>query len=340
MISPFTWILTQARIYEAAASSGQFFFLAGFYFAITALEQNSALKKYSFFFAAGISWTLAIGSRLTQILPIVFLTLIIAFFTIRACRQTKEWSKAILAMELLAGPLVLSMAVLARYNWARFHSVFETGLSYQLAGSADLQRYSHVLFSPLYILANLYGYLVMPPQLDRTFPFLESVPGTGASIFSFITLPQVYYNNILTGLLFSTPFVLFASIGIVSLVLKKKSLTSLVGQVDDLSLFKGLITGLLGSFLFGFAPFVSFFWVASHYQTDFVPSLVVLSIIGFWQGYSFLTHKPIIRKLYVAAGNILMVASIIISILLVLSAHADKFQKFTPILWEYLTRLF
>ena len=340
LISPFTWILTQARIDEAAASSGQFFFLAGFYFAITALEQNSALKKYSFFFAAGISWSLAIGSRLTQILPIVFLTLIIAFFTIRACRQTKEWPKAILAMELLAGPLVLSMAVLARYNWARFHSVFETGLSYQLAGSADLQRYSHVLFSPLYILPNLYGYLVMPPQLDRTFPFLESVPGTGASIFSFITLPQVYYNNILTGLLCSTPFVLFASIGIVSLVLKKKSLTSLVSQADDLSLFKGLITGLLGSFLFGFAPFVSFFWVASHYQTDFVPSLVVLSVIGFWQGYSFLAHKPIIRKLYVAAGNILMVASIIISILLVLSAHADKFQKFTPILWESLTRLF
>src|SRR5271157_4620469 len=83
LISPFTWILTQARIYEAAASSGQFFFLAGFYFVITALEQKSAAKKYPFLFTGGISWTLAIGSRLTQILPIGFLTLIIAFFTIR-----------------------------------------------------------------------------------------------------------------------------------------------------------------------------------------------------------------------------------------------------------------
>ena len=237
-------------------------------------------------------------------------------------------------MELLGGPLVLGIAVLARYNWARFHSVFETGLSYQLAGS-DLQKYSHVLFSPLYILPNLYNYLVMAPGINRNFPFLESVPGIGPSIFSFITLPDIYFNNVLTGILFSTPFVLFAGICITAFVLKKMHLTSLVSRVDDLSLFKGLIAALAGSFLFGFVPFILFFWVASHYQTDFVPSLVILSIIGFWQGYIFTTHKPdIIHKLYVAIGIILMVASIIISILLVLSAHADKFQKFNPILWE------
>jgi hypothetical protein len=339
LISPFTWILTQARIYEAAAAAGQFFFLAGFYFITVALEQKFAAKKNFFFFIGGISWTLAIGSRLTQILPIGFVTLIIAYLTIRTYRQTKEWSKAIFAMELLGGPLVLGIAVLARYNWARFHSVFETGLSYQLAGSADLQRYSHFLFSPLYILPNLYGYLTMPPQFNRTFPFLESVPGTGAFIFSFITLPNIYYNNILTGLLFSTPFVLFAGICITSLVLKKKNLMSLADQTNDY-LFKWLIASLLGSFVFGFVPFVSFFWVASHYQTDYVPSIVMLSIIGFWQGYGFLTHKPPIRKLYVGAGIILMITSIIISILLVLSAHTAQFQKFNPVLWNCLIGLF
>ena len=337
LVSSFTWILTQARVYEAAASSGQFFFLEGFYFVITALEQKSATKKNCFFLIVGISWALAIGSRLTQILPIGFLTIAIALFTIRTHCQLP---KAILAMELLGGPLVLGIAVLARYNWARFHSVFETGLSYQLAGS-DLQKYSHVLFSPLYILPNLYNYLVMAPRINRNFPFLESVPGIGPSIFSFINLPDIYFNNVLTGILFSTSFVLFAGICVTTFVLKKKHLMSLVSQADDPSLFKGLIAALAGSFLFGFVPFILFFWVASHYQTDFVPSLVILSIIGFWQGYIFTTHKPdIIHKLYVTIGIILMVASIIISILLVLSAHADKFQKSNPILWEYLVRLF
>ncbi len=180
----------------------------------------------------------------------------------------------------------------------------------------------------------------MPPQLNGTFPFLESVPGTGASIFSFIVLPNIYYNNILTGLIFSTPFVLFAGICIASFVPKKINLMSPATQGDDRSLFKGVMTSLLGSFVFGFAPLTSFFWVAAHYQTDFVPSLVILSIIGFWQGYSFLISKPAIRKLYVAAGVILMVASIIISILLVLSAHTPQFQRPDPVLWNDLVNLF
>jgi len=339
LISPFTWILTQARIYEAAASSGQFFFLMGLYFAVTALEQKSIAKKNFLLFIGGISWMLAIDSRLTQILPIGFLTVIIAYLTIRKHYRKNELPKAIVAMELLGGPLLISLAVLGRYNWARFHSIFETGHSYQLAG-LDLQRNSSVLFSPLYILPNLYGYLVMPPQANKIFPFLESIPGTGASIFSFISLPQIYYNNILTGLLFSTPFILFAVVCIPSLMLKKKDLISPADQADDPHFFKWLIGALLGSFLFGFAPFVSYYWVAAHYQTDFVPSLIVISIIGFWQGYGFLTHKPAIRKLYVAAGMILMVTSIIASFLLVLSAHADRFQKFNPVLWNSLISLF
>jgi len=341
LISPLTWILTQARIYEAAASGGQFFFLAGFYFIVSALEQKSAAKKDFLLFTGGVLWMLAIGSRLTQILPIGFVIMMVAVFMIREPGRNKEGTPgAILAIELLCGPVILGLAVLARYNWARFHSVFESGLSYQLAG-LDLQGNSRFLFSPLYTLSNLYGYLVMPPQVNRIFPFLESIPGTGASIFSFITLPQIYYNNVLTGLLLSTPFILFAGVCAVTLVLGKKYSMGLASWVEDLHFFRWLIVALSGSFLFGFIPFVFFFWVAAHYQTDFVPSLVILSIIGFWQGYNLTAHKSgVIHKIYVSAGIILIVVSIAISILLVLSAHADKFHKFNRVPWEFLTRLF
>ena len=34
------WILTEARVYEAASTSGQFFFLVGLYFVIVALDEN------------------------------------------------------------------------------------------------------------------------------------------------------------------------------------------------------------------------------------------------------------------------------------------------------------
>jgi hypothetical protein len=325
LISPLTSTLSRARVYEAAASGGQFFFLAGFYCIVTSLQQKSGFEKNFLFFLAGLLWALAIGSRLTEILPIGFLIIMVASFTVSSLRQNKELSRVILPMELLGSPLVIGLALLGRYNWERFHSVFETGFSYQLAGP-DLEKYRQVLFSPRYILPNLYNYLVMPPRINNFFPFLESIPGNGAAIFPFITLPKVYYTTPVTGLLVSTPFILFAGIVLVSLALGQTKLTHAANETDSPHGLKWLNPTLLGSFVFGFAPFVGFFWVAPHYQTDFVPSLIILGIIGFWRGHLLRIDQPdSIRKLYVAAGIILMNFSILISILLALSEHAPGF---------------
>ena len=99
----------------------------------------------------------------------------IIVWAFRAYFQTKLRSKAILPFLIALGlPLVFGMAILGWYNWQHFNSVFETGYSYQLAGPY-LQKYSHVLFSPLYLLPNLYNYLLMPAQNQYDFPF----PATG-----------------------------------------------------------------------------------------------------------------------------------------------------------------
>ena len=248
-------------------------------------------------------------------------------------------SNIIYAATCLAVPLIIGIAVLGWYNWARFDSVFETGYSYQLAGPY-LQKYSHVLFSPLYLLPNLYNYLLMPPKINLAFPFLQPVAGYGADQLSTMSLPPIYSSGELTGLLFSAPFVLFVGIPVLSLLSRKKVSNDQVDPENDTFLFKWLIISLLGSFLFGLAPVITFFFVETRYIADFMPSLVLLSIIGFWQGCSFLDNKPVLHKLYVAVGIILMVASIIASILLALSAHAEQFQEFNPVLWNHLIRLF
>ena len=85
---------------------------------------------------------------------------------------------------------------------------------------------------------------------------------------------------------------------------------------------------------------VLFFFVETRYFIDFMPSLVLLSILGFLQGYNFLIRRSAIRKFYVAAGIILLIVSILISILLALSANADNFQRFNPVLWGHLIRIF
>ena len=339
LISPVLWILTEARVYEAASTGGQFFFLAGLYFAVTALDRKSISIGQSLI--AGISWALAIGSRLTQIVPIGFMVFMVSIWIFRTYSQAKTFRKAISPLIALCLPLIVGLATLGWYNWARFDSVFETGLYYQLAGPY-LQNYSHVLFSPLYLLPNLYNYLVMRPKISMTFPFMQSASGNGAIKFSFMRLPPIYHEGELTGILFSTPFALFAAIPLLFFPLRKKGTIDQVGSDYDhgACLFNWLIISLLGSFLFGFAPIVIFFFVETRYIADFMPSLVLLSIMGFFQGYSLLTYKPVITKIYSAVGIILIVISTIISILLALSAHAEQFQQFNPILWNRLIGLF
>ena len=83
-----------------------------------------------------------------------------------------------------------------------------------------------------------------------------------------------------------------------------------------------------------------YFFVETRFLIDFMSSLVLLSIIGFWQGYNFLSHKSALYKLYVAVGMILIITSIVVSVLLAFSAHAEQFQEFNPILWNHLIRLF
>ena len=337
LVTPIPWILSLSRVYEAASTSGQFFFLVGIYFVVIALDRESA--SVGQLAIAGISWVLAIGSRVTQIVPIGFVVGMVVFWVLRRSAQTKLLSKAIWPLIALGLPLVFGMAILGWYNWARFDSVFETGFYYELAGSF-LQKYSHVLFSPLYLLPNLYNYLLMRPKINMTFPFLQPVEGYGAAKFYFIHLPQIYHEGGMTGLLFSAPFALFAGIPLVSLLSRKRDSNGQVDRENDASFFKWLMISLLGAFLFGFAPIVMYFFVETRFLTDFMPSLILLSIIGFWQGCSFLSHKPVLHKLYVAVGMILMATSIVVGVLLAFSAHSAQFQAFNPILWNHLIRWF
>jgi hypothetical protein len=318
LVTPIPWILSQSRVYEAASTSGQFFFLVGIYFVVIALDRESA--SVGQLAIAGISWVLAIGSRVTQIVPIGFVVGMVVFWVLRRSAQTKLLSKAIWPLIALGLPLVFGMAILGWYNWARFDSVFETGFYYELAGSF-LQKYSHVLFSPLYLLPNLYNYLVMPPKINMTFPFLQPVAGSGAAKFYFIHLPLIYHEGGMTGILFSAPFVLFAGIPLVSLLSRRRDSNDQADQENDAFFFKWLLISLFGSFLFGFVPIVMYFFAETRFLTDFMPSLVLLSVIGFWQGYNFLSHKPALHKLYVALGMILIMTSIVVSVLSALSVH-------------------
>ena len=98
----------------------------------------------------------------------------------------------------LTFPLVVSLIGLGWYNWARFGSVLETGFSYALAG-VNLQKYHNDLFSPVYIIQNLYNYILKSPVSIEQFPFIYPEMGIINELFEFYSLPEVYETNPVTG---------------------------------------------------------------------------------------------------------------------------------------------
>ncbi len=331
-ISPFPWILTRARFFEAASAGGQFFFLLGLYLLLISQTDGNSTKWRLLF--AGTSWALAIGSRPTQILPMSITVVMILFLEYRKYLQHRQLSQVLYPFGVALIPFAIGMSFLGWYNWARFGSVFETGFSYQLAGP-NIQGYFHNLFSPLYILPNLYNYLLNRPILIEKFPLVSSTEGIGESLFSFVSLPPIYYSGSLTGILYSTPFILFAGILLFPHGKKLKENT-----IPEMDLFTWAALLFLGIFLAEFIPFVSYFWVETRFFAEFIPPLAILSIMGFWKGYELFKDKFVWRKFYIIIGISLIIYSITVGVALGLAAHWEAFKEFNPDLWRAMYRDF
>jgi hypothetical protein len=69
-----------------------------------------------------------------------------------------------------------------------------------------------------------------------------------------------------------------------------------------------------------------FFWSAMRYLEDFMPVLLILSIIGFWQGYQSRMKKNVALKNYTFFGLSLIFVSITLSLLLAISINDARFE--------------
>jgi hypothetical protein len=146
--------------------------------------------------------------------------------------------------------------------------------------------------------------------------------GSEIPILPFYSVPDVYNAQPIAGLLYTFPFALFSVVPFLVLVSKKKSDQNSVDVFDQTPL--NLITlSLSGSSLIAFSLLMIFFWAGMRYWGDVIPSLMSLSVIGFWQGHQALSHnKPLTTKLYAAFGAILASASILLSTLLAISTNS------------------
>jgi hypothetical protein len=317
LISPTLWLLTQPKIYETAIAGGQIFFLAGLLSVIMALD-----RPIPFTWGLGLAgtlWSFAVGTRSVLVFPIAFMTLIVVYWLFKAYHRS--FPKFLIGFLPLGLSLIVGAIAFGWYNWARFGSIVETGFSYALAGPY-LQEHLHELFSPAYIFQNLYNYLLNPFAVKQLFPFFYPIRGLVEEILSWQTLPEIYSAQAVTGLLYAAPFTLFAAIPAAKLF--KKNLANRSGEESRATFFNWIIVSLIGSFLLSFISLLAFFWAAMRYAEDFMPTLTLLSIIGFWQGYLRLSQDPKKGKIFAIFGITLASISIIIGILLALSNYTTN----------------
>jgi hypothetical protein len=314
--NPALWLLSQPKIYEAAIAGAQFFFIAGLAAAILALDRQP-LSRWGLA-VAGALWALAVATRSVTVFPVLFMTFMVTYRLFRIYRHS--FVRFLVELIPLGLPLFVGALGFVWYNWARFGSLLETGFTYQLA-APYLQKHMNELFLPGYILQNLYNYLLNPFAIQPAFPFFYPIRGQLEALLPGQSLPGLYTAQAITGLLWAVPFLIFAVVPVARLVKQgsyRNRLTGARGVSQQLSL-SWIVTSLLGSFLVPFLSLLAFFWAAMRYAEDFMPPLVLLGIIGFWQAYQSRSDSLRMGKIYATLGVTLAGVSIASACLLALS---------------------
>jgi len=311
LVNPMPYILVEGRIYEAAIAAAQFFLIGGFYFLLPAFDRPNELRLAM----AGLFFTLAAGSRTTLIPAIGVLSVILLLWVLQT--QRGRMISLVLSFAL---PLMIGGIGYGWYNYARFGSVTEFGLRYQLT-SYNLYESLDETFSLEYIAPNLYKTLLNPLEKRDAFPYLFPTRWSGPGWLA-EGHPSFYlaYAEGITGILVSSPFVLFALLPLYRPRREMKWHLLALG----LSFFATLVT------------LQAFFFIAMRYLLDAIPTLTLLTVAGFWHGFKRFKNN----KIHAAIGILWLAHTIIISLVISISGNLEAFKILNPDLLKQMAWLF
>lgn len=152
--------------YEVAITAGFCFAMLGTWLLLSTLlredKQPPSLRRLAF---GSLALGLAVGARPSHAVTAAGL-IALSVWLLRGTSRERRLRTAV----ALLGPIAACGVVLALYNYVRFDSFTEFGLSYQLAGVDVTARDT---FSLSYLLPGLWYYLAAPPRLVLIYPFVE-----------------------------------------------------------------------------------------------------------------------------------------------------------------------
>ena len=262
LTAPATIMLKESRVYEASIFGCQFFFIGGCYWAYSSISDSKPVVwKLAL---AGLHWVFSFGTRIT-ILPAVLYSATATIIYILIVFKITSLGKIVPTALAIGASLLLGVSVSGWYNWARFDSIFEFGLKYQLTNT-DYNVFQDS-FSTSHIANNIYLYFAHPLKIHPWFPFL-------------FRIEYPYTNERLGGLIFIAPFILLVFSPLVSMAGKYLSVKKEAGSEGFANPSeKWLITMFSGSALISMVVTLSFWFTTMRYIEDFMPSLLLLTTI-------------------------------------------------------------
>lgn len=344
LANPIPWLLSRPAIYEAAIASGQFFLIGGFYWMLTAFEDEDI--KPNKLLLAGVFLSLAVGSRTSLVFAVaVFL----AFMILRigfVGKRSSKWVEIVRPTLSLLMPLIIGAGLYAWYNYDRFGDILEFGHKYQLSRMNLHALYDYVL-SVSYVPPSVFDYLLNPFRSLPVFPYVKATSG-GHYLWPIHKLiPKYYYTELITGIFISTPYILLAIIPIVVLIKDKFHFRSLEGGDVSLTLpqrnrleILWIVITLACVVIFSFSLLLFFVATSMRHLIDVLPMLLILATLGMWIGFSKVQNRKPRRWVFSILVWGITLYSAVIGLLLSVTGYHARFENLNPELFDRITRLF
>jgi hypothetical protein len=160
-------LLTWAKFYEVAIASGYACTMGGAFWIYRALSGRgrTALQLA----LAGVCFGLAVGCRPNLVLNIPILAAAALLVALRERKRHSVLRKALVNGIAALAPAALVGVLLATYNYERFGSPFEFGVTYSMN---SFMQGGKPLFSAAYVWPNIHWYYLTAPAISPYFPYV------------------------------------------------------------------------------------------------------------------------------------------------------------------------
>jgi uncharacterized membrane protein YhaH (DUF805 family) len=308
------FLLLEVRVYEVAIACAMAMSATWAYTLLRFVEQPSSRAAL----LMGVFLALSIATR-----PNLIVLIPVAAVAIVMLRDRRRIVAAAIAA---AVPVIVAGSTYAAYNYARFGSPFETGLTYQLTVTS-MRGETPCRFSSRADCARFFNtamhYVFLPPKFVSPFPFVEMKFNDVEPRVSFPATPEE-----MAGFAPVTPLAMLGSALGVLLLLARRARDDGT-RAAMLVLAAGWIVLLTLS---------TCRWVTARYSLDFYLLLLAGSIVALERGLTFLGEAGVALRPLRAFVAALAVYSIVVGTLLGFAGPRGAFERENPRLFRAITR--